>query len=64
MNFWQTPDWTRLKTDTIKSNKPMTRIEYLNYVSAKNYTEEKYQEYLKNLQKPIEENPEFLFNEY
>jgi hypothetical protein len=47
MNFWETPEWIKAKTISLKTNKLLSRIEYVKEFGAKNYTEEKYQAYLR-----------------
>ncbi len=46
MNFWNTPEWVKLKTSEIKTKKLLSRTEYLRLVGYKNYSETKYQQYL------------------
>jgi hypothetical protein len=47
MEFYKTPEWIKLKTQTVKTEKLLTRTEYLKEVGYKNYSDEKYIEYLK-----------------
>lgn len=47
MSFWRTKEWIELKQFTLKTDKILSRIEYLRLVTAKNYSEDKYREYLK-----------------
>lgn len=48
MNFWQEPEWIKLKQACVmKTERILTRLEYLKEIGSKEYTEEKYQEYLK-----------------
>ena len=49
MNFWETKKWTELKTNQIKTDKLLSRVEYLRLVGYKNYSEEKYRDYLKSM---------------
>ena len=46
MNFWETKEWISLKTVVLKTNKLLSRVEYLKQMGYKNFTEEKYQQYL------------------
>lgn len=47
MNFWETKYWIEAKTKILRTEKLLSRIEYLKLVGYKNYSEEKYQAYLK-----------------
>lgn len=49
MNFWETKEWVKLKTFILKTEKILSRIEYLKLVGHKNYSEEKYQQYLNTM---------------
>lgn len=52
MNFWQEPDWIKLKQSCImKTERLLTRLEYLKEVGANNYSEEKYKQYLEAMEK-------------
>jgi len=52
MNFWQEQEWIKLKQSCVmKTERLLTRLEYLKEVGANNYSEEKYQEYLKSMEK-------------
>lgn len=46
-NFWETPEWISLKTRQTKTEKVLSKTEYLKMVGAVEFTEEKYKEYLK-----------------
>lgn len=50
MNFWETKDWVEAKTVILKTEKLLSRIEYLKMVGSKNYSDEKYRQYLKVMQ--------------
>jgi len=57
MNFWQEQEWIKLKQSCVmKTERLLTRLEYLKEVGAINYSEEKYQEYLKSMEKNNEYN--------
>lgn len=57
MKFWETSEWQQLKTIVIKTEKVLTRVEYLKAVGFENYSDEKYHEYLKIMaQKEHKEN--------
>jgi hypothetical protein len=62
--FWETPEWIRTKTLGMKTDKLLTKIEYLKYVGAKNFTEEGYKKYLEIMQQPEEREPEFIYKNY
>lgn len=47
MNFWETKDWITAKTVVLKTEKILSRIEYLRLLGWKEYSEEKYQTYLR-----------------
>lgn len=48
MNFWQEPEWIKLKQSCVmKTDRLLTRLEFLKEIGAKEYSEGKYQEYLK-----------------
>ena len=52
MNFWQEQEWIKLKQSCVmKTERLLTRLEYLKEVGANNYSEEKYQQYLKEMEK-------------
>ncbi|MBK7380449.1 MAG: hypothetical protein IPJ03_15955 [Ignavibacteriales bacterium] len=52
MNFWQEPEWTKLKQSCVmKTERLLTRLEYLKEVGANNYSEEKYMNYIKTIKK-------------
>lgn len=46
MNFWETKEWNYLKTFIAKTDKILSKIEYLKLVGWQNFTEEKYKKYL------------------
>lgn len=46
MNFWERPEWIKLKTSEVKTDKLLSKVEYLRLVGAKNFTEESYRKYL------------------
>lgn len=46
MNFWETRDWMELKTIVLRTDKLLTKSEYLKQVGYKNFSEEKYKKYL------------------
>jgi hypothetical protein len=64
MNFWETPDWIRTKALCARTNKLLNRLEYLKEFGAKNWSEEKYQAYLKAMTTDIPQEPEFLYKNY
>lgn len=45
-NFWETPEWIKLKTAEVKTEKLLSRVEFLRLVGAKNFSDEKYKKYL------------------
>lgn len=47
MNFWETKSWIDAKTVILKTDKLLSRVEYLKLLGAKNYSEEKYLKYLR-----------------
>ena len=47
MNFWEQPDWIKIKTFIAKTDKLLSRAEYLRLVGWENYSEDKYQTYLR-----------------
>lgn len=51
MNFWETKDWIEAKTIILKTDKLLSKIEYLRTVGWQNFTEEKYRQYLQVMQK-------------
>ena len=54
--FWETLEWLNAKEAALKTNEVLTRTEYVRIFGAKEYTEEKYQEYLRLMkQKVIQE---------
>lgn len=46
MNFWEMKEWIELKTSDLKTEKLLSRVEYLRLVGAKNFSDEKYKKYL------------------
>jgi hypothetical protein len=46
INFWETKEWIELKTSDLKTDKLLSKVEYLRLVGAKNFTEESYRKYL------------------
>jgi hypothetical protein len=66
VKFWETPLWMDCKTAVLKTEDTMSRSEYVRYFGAKEFTEEKYQAYLKTMRikKAQEPEPEFLMKEY
>lgn len=46
MNFWETKEWIKLKTFISKTDKLLSKVEYLRLVGYKDFTEEKYKKYL------------------
>lgn len=46
MNFWETKEWIEAKTFLLKTDKLLSRLDYLKRAGYKNYSEEKYQKYL------------------
>jgi len=46
MNFWQTYEWIKIKTFVARTEKLLSRVEYLRLVGWKNFSEEKYKQYL------------------
>ena len=57
MNFWETPEWVQLKTIAShqQTDTLLSKTEYLRMVGAKEFTEEKYQAYLKTMQQKEEQ---------
>lgn len=45
--LFRDPEWIKVKTGTPKTDKILSRIEFLKEVGWKEYTEEMYQKYLK-----------------
>lgn len=43
--FWQTREWMEVKQRSIKTQKLLSRVEYVRTFGSANYTEEKYREY-------------------
>lgn len=64
--FWLTPEWIKLKTMGNKTDKILTKTEYVKEFGAKNWSEEKYKEYLRVMQsdEKIEFEPEFIYKNY
>jgi hypothetical protein len=56
MNFWETPEWVKLKTGTLKTERLLSRVEYVRRFGAKSYSEDKYQAYLKVMSKTQKED--------
>ena len=46
MNFWETPEWIKMKTFIAKTDKTLTKVEYLKLVGWQNYSKGKYSKYL------------------
>lgn len=46
MNFWETKEWIEAKTKILKTEKLLSRLEYLRLVGWKEYSEKKYKIYL------------------
>lgn len=46
INFWQTPEWIKMKTFIAKTEKVLSRVEYLKLMGCKNYSEDNYKRYL------------------
>ena len=44
--FWETKEWQEAKSQTSKTDKLLSRSEYLRTIGAKEYSEEKYQRYM------------------
>lgn len=59
LKFWELPEWVKMKTDSLKTEKILDRVEYLKLVGAENYSHAKYDEYLQTMEKyferPLEE---------
>lgn len=53
--FWETKEWIEAKTFILKTDKLLSRLEYLKNVGYKNYSEKKYQKYLEVMTKKTEE---------
>lgn len=53
MNFWETKEWIEAKTFILKTDKLLSRLDYLKHVGYKNYSEEKYQKYLEVMTKKV-----------
>jgi hypothetical protein len=62
MNFWETPEWVKLKAGTLKTERLLSRVEYVRRFGAKNYTPEKYEAYLRVMNKTEQEK--FIDNLY
>lgn len=59
--FWETPEWLSAKESTLKTKEVLTRTQYVRVFGAKEFTEEKYQEYLRLMkEKSMQER---LFND-
>ena len=60
--FWEQDEWIKLKTYIPKTDKTLTRVEYLRLVGAKKYNEEEYRRYLEIQEgEKTEEIEEFIF---
>ena len=46
-SFWEQPEWIKMKTFVAKTDKLLSRVDYLKLVGYKNYSDEKYKQYLK-----------------
>lgn len=46
MNFWETDEWIKLKTFVATTDRLLSRVEYLRLMGYKNYSPEKYKQYL------------------
>lgn len=57
--FWETKEWLELKVPKLKTNRLLTRVEYLRFIGHENYNEERYKVYLKAMQ----EKNDSLFNQ-
>ena len=49
INFWETKEWIEAKTNVLKTDKVLSRVEYLRLVGHENFSDQKYREYLKNM---------------
>lgn len=57
MNFWENPDWVKAKTINLKTEKLLSRVEYLKMFGWKEYSDEKYSKYLEIMkQQPKEQD--------
>jgi hypothetical protein len=54
MEFWQQPEWIKMKTYIAKTDKMLSKVEYLKLVGWQNYSEEKYRKYLEVMAEPEE----------
>jgi hypothetical protein len=61
MNFWETKEWIEAKTFILKTDKLLSRLDYLKHVGYKNYSEEKYQKYLEVMTKKVYKNETEIF---
>jgi plasmid replication initiation protein len=50
MNFWEQPEWIKLKTFQMTTDKILNRVEYLQLVGYKHYSDEGYQKYLQAME--------------
>ena len=45
-NFWEQPEWIKIKTFIAKTEKLLSRVEYLRLLGWENYSEQNYKKYL------------------
>ena len=55
LNFWQEPEWIKLKSSEEKTEKLLSRVEYLRLVGYKNYSDENYKKYLQTMKQGSED---------
>lgn len=54
--IFQSEDWIRLKNPNYSETNPLSRSEFVKEYGHKNFTEEKYREYLKKINKKVIQN--------
>jgi hypothetical protein len=50
LNFWEQPEWIKIKTFIAKTEKLLSRVEYLKLLGWENYSDENYKKYLEVMQ--------------
>ena len=55
-NFWELPEWIKIKTFVARTEKLLSRVEYLRMFGWKNYSDEKYRKYLEVMETKTEFN--------
>lgn len=56
--LFQSPEWIEIKTSSLKTDKVLTRIQFLKEIGWQEYTDEKYKIYLEAMVKD-----DFMFDE-